>query len=224
MFEESEIEIPAEVPVMTLDNTVLFPHAILPLYIFEERYRRMLTEALNSHRLIAIFNRLPGKTDDELDHYPVGTIGVIRASHENADGTSNLVLQGLSRVRFVKQVQQLPFPLVRINTIEEDSVPAQCATDRDKVLDLLESHDFLTSAIPDDYLNFLKSIKEADVFLDVSAFALVTPVPVRQRLLEISSLKERYMVLEQYLLKEVRRQDLYSELQGDTRDDEIELN
>ena len=43
------MKLPSEVPVMTLPNATLFPQALLPLYIFEPRYRRMLADTLASH-------------------------------------------------------------------------------------------------------------------------------------------------------------------------------
>ena len=49
-----EIKIPSEVPVMTLSSTVLFPQAMMPLYIFEPRYREMLDEVLKNNRIFAV--------------------------------------------------------------------------------------------------------------------------------------------------------------------------
>ena len=46
--------IPSEVPVMTLPNATLFPQALLPLYIFEPRYRQMLVDMLHSHRMFSV--------------------------------------------------------------------------------------------------------------------------------------------------------------------------
>ena len=51
---QQEIEIPREVPVMTMNGTVLFPHAMMPLYIFEDRYRAMLRAVLESDRVFAV--------------------------------------------------------------------------------------------------------------------------------------------------------------------------
>jgi len=56
------MKIPREVAIMTLPNATLFPQALLPLYIFEPRYRQMLADALHSNRLFAVAMQKPGST------------------------------------------------------------------------------------------------------------------------------------------------------------------
>src|SRR5215471_18893756 len=56
------MKIPREVPVMTLPNATLFPQALLPLYIFEPRYRQMLAEALHTNRMFSVAMQKPGNS------------------------------------------------------------------------------------------------------------------------------------------------------------------
>src|SRR4051812_31236393 len=88
--------LPPEVPVMTLPNAILFPQALLPLYIFEPRYQRMLSDALHSHRMFAVAMRRPDSKRET--PMAVAGLGIIRASVRNKDGTSHLILQGITRV------------------------------------------------------------------------------------------------------------------------------
>src|SRR6267378_1924673 len=55
------MKLPNEVPVMTLPNATLFPQALLPLYIFEPRYRRMLVDSLHSDRMFSVAMQRPGR-------------------------------------------------------------------------------------------------------------------------------------------------------------------
>ena len=57
------MQLPSEVSVMTLPNAILFPQALLPLYIFEPQYRRMLSDALDTHRMFSVAMRKPGRRD-----------------------------------------------------------------------------------------------------------------------------------------------------------------
>ena len=66
------MEIPSEVAVMTLPNVTLFPQALLPLYIFESRYRRMLTDALETHRMFIVAMQKPGRVRET----PSGVAGM----------------------------------------------------------------------------------------------------------------------------------------------------
>src|SRR3954471_24097143 len=101
------INLPETAPVMPLPGALLFPHALLPLHIFEPRYREMLARALGAERMFCVSLIKPPRHDwQTVDHfYDVATIGLIRASVERADGTSNLILQGLQRVRFTGFLQ-----------------------------------------------------------------------------------------------------------------------
>src|SRR5216117_2606878 len=101
------MELPREVPVMTLPNAILFPQAMLPLYIFEPRYRKMLSDALNSHRMFSVAMQKPGRARET--PCVVAGLGLIRASVARKDGTSNLVLQGITRVELAQTLRYKPY-------------------------------------------------------------------------------------------------------------------
>ena len=113
------IELPETVPVMPLPGALLFPHALLPLHIFEQRYRAMLEQALVAHRMFCVAMIDPPHSDwDSPDDFrQVATVGLIRACVGRGDGTSNLILQGLQRVRFTGFVQEEPFPIAEIEPL-----------------------------------------------------------------------------------------------------------
>lgn len=222
------IEIPDVIPVMTLQETVLFPHAVMPLFIFESRYREMLADILKSHRLFAVFNEKPleGDQDHEEPLADMGTVGIVRAAHENPDGTSNLALQGIVRVRFVEIVQESPYRLVRVEACQneepgKDEAPREL---RKSILSMINRRPELTCGLPEEYIDFLKSLEEPAPFIDVAVHSICQNASVKQRLLETLSIQERYAIFEKFLTKENERLELYQKLQGETREDEIDLN
>ena len=87
--------IPGKIPLMILSNATLFPGAILPLHIFEPRYRRMLSDVLESHRMSAIAIGRPGARR-ELP-MPVASLGVVMVCVKAPDWTSNLLRNPLER-------------------------------------------------------------------------------------------------------------------------------
>ncbi len=116
----SSVTLPKQLPVMPLPGAVLFPHALLPLYIFEPRYRNMLEHALRHHRMFCVTlikPSCPGWHAPE-DFFHLATVGLIRACVGRGDGTSNLILQGLQRVRFASFEQETPFPIAKIEIVE----------------------------------------------------------------------------------------------------------
>src|SRR4029450_11071183 len=116
----ASVILPGQLPVMPLPGALLFPHALLPLYIFELRYRQMLKHALAHHRMFCVALIKPGCTawQSPADFFHTAGVGLIRACVERADGTSNLILQGLERVRFTDFAQEAPCPIARIDIIE----------------------------------------------------------------------------------------------------------
>jgi len=93
---------------MVLPGAQLFPHVPLPLYIFEPRYRRMLSWSLEQDRMFCIASMKPGISEahsrDEFYH-TVG-LGLVRACVGREDGTSHLILQGMARMRIVAEKEQ----------------------------------------------------------------------------------------------------------------------
>src|SRR6478672_2250279 len=107
------MKIPPEVPVMILPSATLFPQALLPLYIFEPRYRQMLADALHSHRMFCVAMQRPTTTRESAA--PIAGLGLIRVSVGHKDGTSHLILQGIARVQLKDAVRYKPYRVQRIN-------------------------------------------------------------------------------------------------------------
>src|ERR1039458_4368319 len=110
------MKLPRQVAVMPLPNATLFPQALLPLYIFEPRYRQMLADALHSDRMFSVAMQRPGSTRETPS--PVAGLGLIRVSVGHRNGTSHLVLQGLARVELAEAVRYKPYPIHRIRPLE----------------------------------------------------------------------------------------------------------
>src|SRR5437870_12882009 len=100
------MKMPREVPIMTLSNATLFPQALLPLYIFEPRYRQMLADALHSNRMFSVAMQKQGSNRETPS--AVAGVGLIRVSVGHRDGTSDLILQGLALVELEEAVRYKP--------------------------------------------------------------------------------------------------------------------
>jgi len=223
------IDLPADAPVMTLPNTALFPQALLPLYIFEPRYRRMLADALNGNRLFAVAGLDPVRAEepDQIEpSFPVVGLGVIRACHENADGTSNLVLQGVARVRCRAILSEEPYRRCAIEVLA--TAPGALVTElrrqRMALIHQLDELRELGGPISTDAMRFLRTLREPETFLDVAAFTLCHDVLEKQRLLEELDTAARYTRFLRHLRAESSQLRLARKLQGPLRDDQIMRN
>jgi Lon protease-like protein len=196
------IEIPTEVPVMALANAVLFPHSLMPLHIFERRYREMLAHTLGGDRMFSVAMMKKGIEDAAgiEDLCPVAGVGLIRACVGNENGTSNLVLQGLARVRLVAWTPENPFGIAKIeiaksvlgNPVEADALG-------EKVKEFCQRIERIGVPLPPNLMDHLKQIDSPEILSDVVAAAFVGEPTQRQKLLEAYEVCERLRLLIQFL-------------------------
>ena len=114
--------LPPTLPLFPLPNVVLFPHVLLPLHVFEARYREMVESVLDTHRLIGMVLLRPGFERDYEGRppvYPVGCAGVITHCHRLEDGRYNLVLQGVEKFRVTGEDESRPFRLASVEPLPE---------------------------------------------------------------------------------------------------------
>jgi hypothetical protein len=98
--------LPCEIPIFPLPNVVLFPAALLPLHIFEPRYRAMVSEALEGDRVIGMVMLRPGwerAYEGTPSVYPVGCAGFITHADRLPDGRYNIMLRGMEKFRVVNE-------------------------------------------------------------------------------------------------------------------------
>ena len=96
MEKNNKLTIPKILPFMCLDGVYLINNCLLPLHIFEMRYREMLDSVLNDSR---IFGIAPGEIKISTSKKIYASIGIVQACKKKDNGTSDLLLIGLSKVR-----------------------------------------------------------------------------------------------------------------------------
>jgi Lon protease-like protein len=202
----SSVTLPEQLPVMPLPGAVLFPHALLPLYIFESRYRKMLERALQQHRMFCVTLVKPSCPDWHAaeDFFHLATAGLIRACVGRSDGTSNLVLQGLQRVRITNFEQEKPFPIASIDAVESrDQATVETEALGAKVVELYGSLKHDRRQLPAKLDRYLSELRDLEMLADLMASTFVNDPLRRQRLLEEGSLNQRLRFLIRYLHDEI---------------------
>ena len=112
------------IPLFPLPGVVLLPGTLLPLHIFEPRYRAMVADALAGSRTIGMAMLKPGweTAEDNPAVHAVGGAGEIVESEELEDGRYNILLQGLFRYRIVRE-ETGPTPYRTASVVEIASIP-----------------------------------------------------------------------------------------------------
>jgi Lon protease-like protein len=202
----ASVNLPEQVPVMPLPDALLFPHALLPLYIFEPRYRQMLKHALGHDRMFCVTLVKPScpQWHAPEDFFHLATVGLIRACVEHSDGTSNLILQGLQRVRFASFEQETPFPIARIDLVESrDATTVETEALGEKVLELYANLKSDGRQLPQKVDRYLSQLHDLEMLADLIGSTFIHDPLRRQRVLEESSLNQRLRLLIKYLRDEI---------------------
>ncbi|MFM1769968.1 MAG: hypothetical protein RJA22_2497 [Verrucomicrobiota bacterium] len=227
------MQLPSEVPVMTLPSATLFPQALLPLYIFEPRYRHMLADMLQGQRMFSVAMQKPGLTREA--PCSVAGLGLIRVSVDHEDGTSHLILQGLARVELVGTVQTRPYRVAQIRALapavmDNLHIDALLAKVHELVEQRLQYGPFpfpfstfqkppaggkkggksgksaaAHTFSPREILEYLHALPDAEQVADLVSCALLPGAVERQTILETVPLEDRLRHLVQFLGEEVRR-------------------
>jgi len=216
------MEIPHEVAVMTLPNATLFPQALLPLHIFEPRYRRMLADALESHRMFIVAMQKPGLKRESPS--VVAGLGLIRVAVDNPDGTTHLILQGMTRVEITETVRYKPYRVQRIRPLQAaptDSVTVDALLA--KVRDLVTERIQLGVPFPfplntksskkkgansmtiKEIVGYLDKLHDADQVADLVSCALLPGAVERQTILETVDVEPRLKHLIHFLMAEIKQ-------------------
>ncbi len=213
---------------MTLPSATLFPQALLPLYIFEPRYRQMLADTLKAGRMFSVAMQKPGRARET--PCPVAGLGLIRVSVDHKDGTSHLILQGITRVELRETVQFRPYRVQCIRALQAS--PA----DNVKIDELLAKvHELVKLRIDQgpfpfpfplvkksgaakgkadgaaganvsvtEILRYLENLPDADQVADLVSCALLTGARERQTILETIELEARLRHLIHFLMAEIK--------------------
>lgn len=226
---EMEITLPDEVPVMILPNTALFPQALMPLHIFEPRYREMLRDVLASNRLFAVAGlderQVAVKGAQEFP-YRVATVGIVRACQKSENGTSNLLLQGLCRVEVMGIVSDIPYRTIRVRALASE--PGGTAEENQKLrvelARLIGVKLRLTAGEARGMSDFLKSVDDPESFVDIAAFSICDDADLKQKLLETLDVHRRLNMLRHRVRADIEELKMQRRLQGRLPDERIPHN
>jgi Lon protease-like protein len=226
---EMEITVPKEVPVMTLPNIAFFPQALLPLHIFEPRYRQMLRDVLATNRIFAIAGLDQKKIGLDAALEPahrIAGIGMVRACQKNEDGTSNLLLQGLCRVEISGIVTDAPYRRIRIRALSSEPGAPTCENERlrAELVRLISLKLKLESNGARELASFLKTVADPETFVDIAAFNLCDNPALKQKLLATLDVHRRLKLFSHELRAEIDTIKLRRKLQGGLADERISDN
>ena len=223
------IEIPPEIPVMTLPGAVFFPKTVIPLRIFEPRYREMLEETLATHRIFAVAalsDKKAGLLAPQEPPYRIATAGVIRACQKNDDGTSMLLLEGLARIEITSIVRERPYRVIAVRPLTDlpSADPEHLIKLRRQLVRAFTLRAKIGGDLPPDLRQAVVEIADPAALCDMLVFSLVRDPRFKQRMLEMLDPSERLRATIRFFQRESETLGIQRRTQGRLADDEVGNN
>jgi ATP-dependent Lon protease len=215
---ETELELPAQLPVLPLKETVVFPQSMTPLAIGQERSVRLIDDVVAGDRLVALVTARDASVDTPGwdDIYEIGTVAVIHKMIRVPDGTLRILVGGLHRIRTVERLSDDPYLVARIEAVpdENDDTPEVEALTRN-VQGLFSKIIGLAPYLPEELQLAATNVDDPSALAHLVASTLRTiPTDERQRLLETVDVEQRLRQVSAILSREVEVFELGSKIQS----------
>jgi Lon protease-like protein len=188
-----------EIPIFPLPDAVFFPETLLPLHVFEPRYRDMVTDCLAGDRRLAVAMLRPGW---EKDYHgrppvcPVAGLGEIIHVERLADGRYNILLDGRMRVRIEEELPaRRAYRMARVQPLTDVFPAGGPEAVGERLTTLRAAHAKLLEALGQSHADVVGRLTVAGAapgaVIDRIASAAVPDAAVRQRLLEALDVSAR---------------------------------
>src|SRR4051795_9818152 len=217
---ERPVQVPPELPVLPLRDTVLFPNSFMPLAVAREASVRLVDEANTAGRLIGVFTQKEAATEEPAqdDLYAVGTVTHIHKMFKLPDGSLRLIVQGLARVTLDSIVQARPYLRAAV-TIADDLLRDEDHLEIDALQRNIKSNFqqvvSLSPLLSDDLQSLAANITDPGKLADFIASSLTTiGTPIKQEILSTLDVRARMDALNRILIKELEVLELGSRIQS----------
>ena len=215
------IEIPTEIALLPLRNTVLFPGVVLPITVGRDKSIKAVTDAYKADKLIGVVAQKDSTVEDPeiKDLEQVGTVAKIVKQIKMPDGGTTIIIQGKNRINIDSIVTEDPYFKAKISRLEEEEAPvesdfeAYVANIKDLATEIIQ----LSPNIPTEASIILKNIENPSFLIHFISSNLNTDIKEKQKLLELNNIRQRADLLMQLLQKELQFAQLKNKVTTKTR-------
>ncbi len=183
------------IPVLTLRDVVVYPHMVIPLFVGREKSIRSLDEAMENNKQILLVAQKSAEVDEPGpdDVFEVGTLATILQLLKLPDGTLKVLVEGVERVNIEAMHPEGEFFTADIKVVPVDTDFDQRKTELlgRALVNLFDKYVNLNKKVPPEILSSLSGIDEPDRLSDAIAAHLGLKVTDKQKILEITSVKDR---------------------------------
>ncbi len=213
--------VPAELPVLPLKDTVVYPMTVYPLVIGKEKSIRLINDVTVGDKILALTAQKKAETEvsGTGDVYTIGTMARILQMVKAPDGTLRVLVQGMERIAIAEFVQNEPYIKAKVNAqpeVSEKSVPIEALMRG--LAELFQKMVSLTPNMPEELSTAALNIEDPRQLAYLVATNIRLDLPQRQEILEIDPVEEKMNRLVQALNREIEVLELGRKIQGQAKD------
>ncbi|MBU4321227.1 MAG: endopeptidase La [Nitrospinae bacterium] len=226
--KEKEIEIPQSLPVLPIRDIVVFPYMILPLFVGREMSIKAIEHSLSTNKMIMLIAQkaLNAENPSPSDLYNVGTVGLIMRMLKLPDGRVKVLVQGLTKAKTVKFLQEEPFFTASIEKIT-DTQPEEITIETEAIMrtvkEQIDKTASLGKAILPDIMIVIENLEDPGKLADLIASNIGLKTDHAQEVLEITEPAQRLKKVSEILNREIELLTVQQKIQTEVRG-EIDKN
>ncbi|MCH2199555.1 MAG: endopeptidase La [Flavobacteriales bacterium] len=215
---------PEEIPLLPLRNTVLFPGVVIPITVGRDRSIRLINEAHKKDKIIGVVAQKDAQIEEpnREDLHQVGTVASIVKMLKMPDGSTTVIIQGKKRFEWTEMIQEQPFFKAKITEFDEAKSGAdekEKAALHDSLKELALKIINISPNIPTEAGFAIKSIESLSFLVNFISSNMSVDVTEKQKLLEMTDLKERAERALELLNKELQMLELKNDIQSKVKVD-----
>lgn len=222
-LEIPSIEIPEALPILPLKNAILFPGNVMPITVGREKSIQLIKEYNKTTKIIGTATQKNPQLEAPSlsDLYSVGTIAQILRILEMPDGNITVILQGISRISLIEEIQNDPYlycsiePKIDIKPEIDKEFEAILGTIKDMALKIIN----LSSQIPKESSFAIKNINNPLFLINFISSNVDTAVENKVELLKTDNIKDRATLLMKFLVQQMQMLEIKNEILTKTQKD-----
>ena len=214
------MDIPKQLPILSLRNTVLFPYQVQPLAVGRKKSLKLLKQLDPTNKILGLVTQKDGSNENptEEDMYRFGIVASIVKSFKMPDGSEHIIIQGMERIRITEFIQNDPHMIANVEVVKSDMdnpVHVEALINNCKTLfaQIVE----ISPILSNEHLVTVKSEKDPSIIADIIASNLNMSVEEKQEILEIIPVKKRLEKIHLILNKEIQVLELENKIQTDVQ-------
>src|SRR6266700_330168 len=220
--DEEPLSIPDELPILPLKDTVIYPFAVQPLGVGQERSIRLIDEVMRGNRLVVLVAQKSAEIEQagSDDIFKIGTVSRIARMIRMPDGTIQIIVQGLERVDIGEFTQEKPYLAAHV-TLKPDMQEDDKETEAIKrnVVSYFQRLVALVQNVPEGVAAATLNLEEPRQVVYVIATFMQMELELRQKLLELDSVRAKLENLSNYLSHELEIFELGKKIQTSAQEE-----